>query len=110
MGRLGCLFSILIAITVAYFGANVGGVYLRSFRLRDGMQQEARFASQRDDNTIRTRLVALVDTLGLPPEAGRFRIQRFADRIVISTSYAEQVELPLFVRDFRFQPRVEQIY
>jgi hypothetical protein len=107
-GRLGCLLGILLLVTAIYFGANIGEVYVRSFRLRDAMEQEARFAHQRDDNTIRSRLVAYVDSIGLPEAAARFRIDRTAGTIVIATDYTEHVELPLLVREFRFTPRVER--
>lgn len=108
IARLGCLVGILLLVTVAYFGFNIGEVYLRSYRLRDVMEQEARFATSRDVETIRRHLIAVVDSLGLPEEAARFDIRRATNRIVISTSYSERVELPLFVRHFRFNPRVER--
>lgn len=104
--RLGCLVTLLLVVAVAYFGVNIGTVYLRSYRLRDAMVQEARFSDNRSDDVIRARLVALVDSLELPPEAARFRIRREARRIVISTEYTELVELPMFVREFHFTPQV----
>jgi hypothetical protein len=107
-GRLGCLLGVLLIVTAVYFGFNIGEVYLRSYRLRDRMEQEVRFAQQRDDNQIRSALVAYVDSIGLPEAAARFRIDRSAGNIVISTAYSEHVELPLFVREFRFAPRVER--
>jgi hypothetical protein len=107
VSRLGCLVGLLLIVTVVYFGTNVGEVYFRYYRLHDAMAQQARFASTLDDNAIRTRLSALADSLGLPEEATRIRVQRSANRIVISTDYAERVELPLFVRTFRFAPTVE---
>jgi hypothetical protein len=105
-GRLGCLFSLLLVVAVAYFGFNIGEVYLRFYRLRDAMEQEARFAHNRDDNTIRLRLAASADSLGLPDEAGRMVIRRSSTDIMISTDYSEHVELPLFVREFKFRPVV----
>lgn len=104
--RLGCLVSVLLAVTIAYFGFNIGEVYVRFYRLKDAMAQEARFAHNRDDNTIRLRLAAVVDSLGLPDEAGRVIVNRDVSSIVIRTSYTEHVELPLFVREFRFEPQV----
>src|SRR5512139_1566837 len=104
--RLGCLVSVLLAVTVAYFGFNIGEVYLRFYRMRDAMSQEARFAQNRDDVAIRIRLAALADSLGLPDDAGRIVIRRDARSVTISTDYSEHVELPLFVRTFRFTPRV----
>lgn len=104
--RLGCLLGLLLGVTVVYFGFNIGEVYLRFYRLRDAMVQEARFARSRDDNTIRAHLAAVADSLGLPDEAGRVKIRREAARITISTDYSEHVELPLFVREFHFAPQV----
>jgi hypothetical protein len=97
--------SLLLGVTLAYFGFNIGEVYLRFYRMKDAMMQEARFAPTRDDETIRSHLVAVADSLGLPDEAGHVVIRREAGRIVISSRYSEHVELPLFVREFRFNPQ-----
>ncbi len=104
-GKLGCLFSLLLAVTVAYFGVNIGEVYWRYYEYRDAMQQEARFSSTRSDDEIRRRLRAFADSLGLPPEAGRVTVRRGASGISISATYVEEVELPMFVREVRFEPR-----
>ena len=104
--RLGCLVSLLLLSAVAYFAFNIGVVYLRFFRLKDAMVQEARFAHNRDDEAIRLRLAAVADSLGLPDDAGRMIIRRESTRIIISTSYSEHVELPMYVREFRFAPQV----
>ena len=104
--RLGCLVGVLLLVTIAYFGFNIGEVYVRFYRLKDAMAQEARFAHNRDDNDIRLRLAAVADSLGLPDDAGRVMITRDAARIVIKSSYIEHVELPLFVREFHFAPQV----
>ena len=104
--RLGCLVGVLLGVTIVYFGFNIGEVYMRFYRLKDAMMQEARFAQTRDDDTIRLRLAAVVDSLGLPDEAGRVIVNRDGSRIIIKTSYSEHVELPLFVREFHFEPQV----
>jgi hypothetical protein len=96
--RLGCLVGVLLVVAIAYFGFNIGEVYLRFFRLRDAMEQEARFAHNRTDDAIRLRIAALVDSIGLPDEAGRLTIIRNNSRIMISSDYSEHVELPLLVR------------
>ena len=104
--RLGCLVGLLLLVTIVYFGFNIGEVYLRFYRLKDAMVQEARFADTRDDDAIRTRLAAVADSLGLPDEAGQVRVIRSANRIVITSDYTEHVELPLFVREIKFAPQV----
>ena len=102
--KLGCLFLLLIVAVVAYFGANVGEVYLRYYRYRDAMRQEGRFARQNTDEQIRRHLRSFADSIGLPDEAGHVSVRRSANRISISADYHEVVELPLFIRSFRFVP------
>ncbi len=105
--RLGCLFGALLLVTVAYFGVNVGQVYLRYYRFRDAMEQEARFSHTHDDAAIRLRLTALADSMGLPETASRILIRRSANSVIITTDYTERVEMPLLVREIHFAPRVE---
>ena len=108
--RLGCLVGLLLVVTACYFGFNIGEVYFRFYRFKDAMAQEARFADTRDDVTIRTRLAAVADSLGLPDEASRVRIQRDGERVTISSVYTEHVELPLFVRELRFSPQAVRAF
>lgn len=107
-GRLGCLVGLLLVVAASYFAVNVGTVYLRSYRFRDAMAQEVRFAETRDDDEIRRRLAARADSLGLPEEAAQVQIRRDARRIVVSSDYSELVELPMFVRLIRFNPQVSR--
>ena len=103
-GKLGCLFSLLVVVAVAYFAVNIGEVYWRYYRFQDAMEQEARFATSRTDDAIRRRLATFADSLGLPEQATHIRVERRRDGIQISADYSERVELPLFVREFRFTP------
>ena len=50
---------------------------------------------------------ALADSLGLPEAAGKVRIRREPNRISLSSSYYERVEMPLIARDILFAPQVE---
>jgi hypothetical protein len=97
-------------VTAGYFGFNIGEVYFRFYRYKDAMAQEARFADTRDDATIRTRLSAVADSLGLPAEAGRVKIERNGGRVTISSVYSEHIELPLFVREFKFSPQAVRAF
>jgi hypothetical protein len=106
IGKLGCLVVILVLVTVGYFAVNIGEVFLRYYRFTDAMKQDARFARSLSDDAIRRHLAALADSLGLPDVAGRVLVRRSANRIVLSSDWSEHVELPLFVREFHFSPRV----
>lgn len=104
---LGCLTMLLLLVAAFYFAANIGQAYFDYYFLRDSMQQQARFGSRMTDQQIRRALVAKVDSLGLPEQAGRFVIQRGGGRITISTAYTQFIELPLVSREFTFNPSVE---
>lgn len=108
--RIGCLLLALVLVAGAYFGVNIGEVFLRYYRFRDAMEQEAKFAQTRDDATIRSHLKAFADSLNLPEAAGRVSVRRFSKRIAISSNYTVTVELPLLVREFHFSPRVERSF
>ena len=55
---LGCLFYLLIAVAVAYFGVNVGRAYWRFYQYQDDIRQEVRFARQRTNDQILNHLRA----------------------------------------------------
>ena len=109
---LGCLFTLLVAAAAIYFVFNIGEVYWRFYRYQDAMQQEVRFASMRNDDAIAERLTSIARSLGLPDAAHPPKVQRHpgSRRIEISSIYSERVELPGFVRTFRFTPRAEGSY
>ena len=102
---LGCLFMILIAAAVGYFGLNVGESYWHFFQFQDAMQQEERFAKQKTNDQILTRLRAAADSLGLPDEASMISIRRTADSISIAADYDEHVEMPMYVKAIHYRPR-----
>ena len=109
IGKFGCLVLLLLVVGIVYVGADFGKVFMRYYRFRDAMEQEALFFERSDDDGIRRRLVAFADSLGLPPEAGRdLSITRTTDGIAISSEWNERVQVPLYARDFHFAPKIEQ--
>ena len=107
----GCLLTLLIFVAALYYGVNIGEVYFRYYRLLDEMQTEAHLSAGLDDGTIRRRIQAAVDEIGLPDAAGQqLVIRRTASprEIVIETRYSETVSLPLFKHTFSFHPRTSQ--
>jgi len=107
---LGCLFALLLLSAAGYFGVNIGEVYLRYFKYKDAMRQEVRFASHNSDQVILRHLRAQADSLGLPDAAGEVTLQRDGRHIEIESEYYETIELPLFVREVRFNPHAEGIF
>lgn len=91
---LGCLVPLLLAAVVAYFGFPAAEAYFRFYQYKDAMGQEARFASTVTDEHIKKRLVALADSLHMPPGAELISIDRTTTTITISVEYDEVIRLP----------------
>ena len=107
---LGCLLTLLVLVAAGYFAVNIGEVYLRYYQFHDSMEQNARFAAHYDDDAIRNNLKLAADTLNLPEAAHTIQIRRRDHSITISAEYDERVELPLYVREIHFAPRVESTF
>jgi hypothetical protein len=107
---LGCLVTLLILVTIGYFGVNVGKVYYRRYAFQDAMGQEARFAAHRSDDEILGHLHSLADSLGLPDGAKRVHIRRGDRMIFIWSDYFETVELPGVARDVELTAHVERAF
>ncbi len=106
----GCLISLLVFVGVLYYGVNIGEVWFRYYRFLDEIKTQTRLAAALDDGTIRRRLQASAQDIGLPDEAQTIVIRRTAmpREILIETSYSERVDLPLFHHTFRLNPKATQ--
>ncbi len=77
----GCLVSLLFLVGALYYGVNIGELFFRYYRLLDEMQTQAQLAPSLDDGTIRRRIQAAAQDIGLPPPS-------FSGRPAGSTSLA----------------------
>ncbi len=107
---LGCLFALLLLSAAGYFAVNIGEVYFRFYQYQDAMRQEVRFASHNSDQVILRHLRAQADSLGLPEAAGEVTLQRDGRHIEMESEYYVHIELPLYVREVRFNPHAEGIF
>jgi hypothetical protein len=99
--RLGCLFTLLIVATVAYYGVDLGKIALDRWQLMQEMKAQAGFAPSIDDAAIRRRLVRKIENLGLPAHArSNLKIRRTLRprEITISTSYEVTLVLPFVMK------------
>jgi hypothetical protein len=107
---LGCLFALLLLSAAGYFAVNAGEVYFHFFQYQDAMRQEVRFASHNSDQVILRHLREQADSLGLPEAAGEVTLQRDGRHIELESEYYVHIELPLYVREVRFNPHAEGIF
>jgi hypothetical protein len=107
---LGCLFALMLLSAAGYFAVNVGEVFFRYMQYKDAMRQEVRFAAHNSDQVILRHLRQQADSLGLPEAAGEVTLQRDGRHIEIESEYYEHIELPLIVREVRFNPYAAGIF
>ena len=108
VGALGCLVYLVVLACIVYFGSPFGRAYLDYYRFEDAMKQEARFAMQRSDPDIQSRLKVFADSLGLPKSASAVRISRGREKVTILGSYTKSVTIPLLgPRKVHFKPKAE---
>jgi hypothetical protein len=105
--RAGCLFSLLLVVSVTYVGIKFLEVYVRFYRMQDEVKTQASFAPSLTDDVIRRRLVARSDSLGLPLGPKQWNIRRsYAPprEIRIEAQYEDSVviSLPGYAKVFRF--------
>jgi hypothetical protein len=110
ISSLGCLLTLLILAAVGYFGVTAGEHYFRFYQYQDSMRQEVRFAAHNSDALILRHLRERADSLGLPEAAGEVSLQRDGRHIEVESEYYVHVELPLYVREVRFNPHAEGIF
>src|SRR6476660_8462380 len=110
LSSLGCLVTLLLLAAVIYFGVNIGEHYFRFYQYQDAMRQEVKFAAHNGDALILRHLRERADSLGLPEAAGEVTLQRDGRHIEVESEYYVHIELPLIVREQRFNPHAEGIF
>ena len=105
--NLGCVFTLVVLVAVAYFGVNAGRVYWHFYQFQEDMRQEVRSARQRTNDQMLVRLRASADSLRLPEAARKISIRRTQTMISIESDYYEMVAFPMVVREIHFNPRAE---
>jgi hypothetical protein len=108
--RLGCLFTLLLVAVGAYYGAEIGGVYLDYYRMKDFMREQAAIAPSLSDTTIYRRVLQKVEELGLPEEAQEITVRRTSRprEIIISTTYSVTIDTPFYRRTIILTPEARQ--
>lgn len=110
-GSIGCLASFVLIAAAIFLAVQLGKPWFRYQQFHDVMKSSARYAVTLPDSVIRARLWASADSLGLPKDAKRLKIQRSKSpaQIIISSEYTEVVKLPLYgPLKLKFKPHAEE--
>ncbi len=114
--RTGCLFSLFLLVAGVYVGLSFFQVRYRYYKMKDYVGTQAGFASAIDNETIRRRLVAFSDSLGIPigPRQWTVRRQFNPRQITIEAQYRDSVVIEFaFIRKvfpFTFRPSVTETF
>lgn len=108
--RLGCLLSVLLIATVAYFGIGAMKIYWRSVEFKDAMHSELLRRTKLPDRELKARYRFIADSLGLPESAGDVVIKRKNGVITVESWYEETLVLPGHQRPWAFNPVVSGNY
>jgi hypothetical protein len=104
---IGCLLMIILVVIGYYLASGLGSAYFRSYRYKDAMSQEIRFASTRTDFEIKQRLAAAADSIGIPSAGQRVGLKRSGKYIRVWADYDEIIHMPFLIRSFHFHPAAE---
>ncbi len=106
--RVGCLLQIAALAALGYIATIAGEDALNFYRFQDAMRNETRFAANRSDQEIKSRLRAFTDSLNLPLSAKDVNVVRQANHIRIWSRYDKVVKLPLnYTRIVHLRPSAE---
>lgn len=85
----------LVALgTVVYIGWHYGRPYLRAWRFRDAMSQQARLSEASDRDEATRKLLEAAEELGVPLESRRLTVRRISgSSISIEASWQEIVTI-----------------
>jgi hypothetical protein len=118
--KLGCLFTLCLLVVGVYFGIQYGEVRFRQYQIMDAVKEQASFVTAIDDQTMRNRLMAASDRLGLPYAARDWKIRRVrgqrAGRMIEieAPPYTDSIVLDVpgirKVWYFTFQPKHSEMY
>lgn len=106
--RWGCLVTLALVAAAIYYGIPISRTYIQYYRMKDEMKVQANFAVNIDDDAIRRRLRATADELRLPAQAREITIRRRSRprEVVITTSWPDTLNLPLYRLPITFRPEV----
>ncbi|MEO6864524.1 MAG: hypothetical protein ABI229_03635 [Gemmatimonadaceae bacterium] len=98
----GCLGWMLIIAVVTFVGIHIGAPYMRFYRFKDAVDQQVRYATFRNDDSIRKEIWSAADSLGLPEEAYHVTVERAPSAIRIFGAYDDSWKLFRYIRPVHF--------
>jgi hypothetical protein len=98
----GCLVWLLMLAAVTYVGVHVSAPYTRYYRFRDAVDNQALYATFRDDDGIREEIWKAADSLGMPEKAYHVTVERAPSAIRIFAAYDDSWKLFRYTRPVHF--------
>ncbi len=93
-GRFGFIISVLILAAAVFVAAKLVPVKVKTYQFADYMREEAqRAAWNKNEQTLRARLLDKAETLGLPVTEKNLQIKMGGGEIRVSARYEVPVDL-----------------
>lgn len=107
-GRLGFVVALALFAAGAFVLVKIVPVRIAAYEFREALRHEAAYAStERNDGTIRKRIIEKAADLAIPLDPRNLSVQRSTAQVTISVTYEQPVDLKLtkYVYKFRQQEK-----
>lgn len=95
-GSGGCLLGVALIAAGVFFGWPAVKVYVRAYEYEDAMRQTLLHSKTSDDEAMRARMRASVDSIGdLPDAAYQIQVERSDAMIRLVAAYTDTIRVPL---------------
>jgi hypothetical protein len=104
------LLKLVVAALIANAAWRVGSSYVSFYKFKDAINEEAQFASDKSEDQLRDRIVALAQQFDLPLDGDAVTISKANQRTRIAGSYSKPIEVvPGFKYPWAFSWDIETI-
>lgn len=105
--RLGCIFGLIILAAAIFAAYKMIPVKIKAAEMRDAVEDNARSAGGKSNDTIEKILLQKGRSLGLPIEAANIEVNRRGDDIIVDVDYSVPVEFPGYTHVWHFHHHAE---
>ena len=107
-GNLGCLFSLLIVVALAYLGYKFVPHYTSHFQLKDAVNEIAVYRAAgigagSEKQTIQEQVLARAKDLGIELKREDIKVRQEEEKVYITVKYTVPVDLPNQVYNLNFE-------
>ena len=109
-GSGGCLVGVALIAAAVLFGWPALKVYVRAYEYEDAMRQTLLHSKTGDDEAMRARMRASVDSIGELPEAAYdIQVDRYEGMMRLNAAYTDTIRFPFKPTPVTHRFKVERV-